>query len=127
MSAWVSPPQPTSSCIVHTTASIAQAASIAALGPNAIIVEEPLLIAGGQRDDGGRRAITEANDGIWRVNSEIRVLHGAAINAARDVYDVIAAGAQGTGSSSAIFAADDPHAVLEEMIRAVRQAWDRTH
>jgi len=40
---------------------------------------------------------------------------------------VIAAGAQGTGSSSAIFTANDPKAMLESMIRAVREAWDLTH
>ncbi len=103
------------------------AASIAELEPNAIIVEEPVLIAGGRRDDTGRRAIAEANESIWRVNRTIRVLHGAGISGARDVYEVIAAGAQGTGSSSAIFAADDPQAMLEDMIRSVREAWDRTH
>ena len=103
------------------------AAEIAALGPDVIIVEEPLLIAGGQRDDEGRRAIAAANEAIWRVNPAIRVLHGAGITGARDVYDVIAAGAQGTGSSSAIFTAGNPKAMLEEMIRSVRDAWDRTH
>lgn len=103
------------------------AASIARLGPNVIIVEEPLLIAGGRRDASGRRAIAEANEAIWRVNPEIRVLHGAGITGAADVYDVIAAGAQGTGSSSAIFTATDPQAMLEAMIRSVREAWDRTH
>ena len=55
------------------------------------------------------------------------MLHGAGISGARDVYEVIAAGAQGTGSSSAIFTADDPLAMLEDMIRSVREAWDRTH
>jgi len=103
------------------------AASVAELGPNVIIVEEPLLIAGGTRDDHGRRAIAAANEAIWRVNREIRVLHGAGITGPRDVYDVIAAGAQGTGSSSAIFTAGNPQAMLEDMIRSVREAWDRTH
>jgi len=103
------------------------AASIAELEPDVIIVEEPLLIAGGSRDDDGRRAIAEANETIWRVNRRIRVLHGAGITGPRDVYDVIAAGAQGTGSSSAIFTASNPQAMLEDMIRSVREAWDRRH
>lgn len=103
------------------------AASIAELGPNVIIVEAPVLIAGGRRDCGGHQAIAAANEAIWRVNPEIRVLHGAGITGAQDVYDVVAAGAQGTGSSSAIFTASDPQAMLEEMIRSVREAWDRTH
>jgi len=103
------------------------AAEIAGLGPDVIIVEEPLLIAGGQRDDKGRRAIAAANEAIWRVNPAVRVLHGAGISGPRDVYDVIAAGAQGTGSSSAIFTAGDPAAMLEAMILSVREAWDRTH
>ena len=103
------------------------AASIAELGPNVIIVEAPVLIAGGRRDCGGHQAIAAANEAVWRVNPEIRVLHGAGITGAQDVYDVVAAGAQGTGSSSAIFTASDPQAMLEEMIRSVREAWDRTH
>jgi pyridoxal biosynthesis lyase PdxS len=37
---------------------------------------------------------------------------------------VIAAGAQGSGSSSAIFTAADPEQMLTKMIRATRQAWD---
>jgi triosephosphate isomerase len=103
------------------------AAEIAALHPAVIIVESPELIAGGRRDDAERRAIAAANEAIWRVDPAVRVLHGAGINDASDVAAVIAAGAEGTGSSSAIFTAADPAAMLEAMIRAVRDAWDRTH
>jgi hypothetical protein len=39
----------------------------------------------------------------------------------------VAAGAQGTGSSSAVFTASYPPAVLEAMIRSVREAWDSRH
>ncbi len=105
----------------------AHAASVAGLGPDVIIVEEPALIAGGARDDAGRRAIAAANEAIWLVNPAIRVLHGAGITGSGDVHDVIAAGAQGTGSSSAIFTADNPQAMLEAMIKAVREAWEQTH
>jgi triosephosphate isomerase len=103
------------------------AVAVARLGPNVIIVEAPLLIAGGTRDRESRRAIAAANEAIWRVDPEIRVLHGAGINTPGDVDDVIAAGAQATGSSSAVCTAPDPAAMLEDMIRSVRDAWDRTH
>jgi triosephosphate isomerase len=103
------------------------AASIAELAPKIIIVEAPVLIAGGQRDAADREAIASTNAAIWRVNPAIRVLHGAGIANAQDVFDVMAAGAQATGSSSAIFTAPDPVAMLESMIRAVRDAWDKTH
>lgn len=102
------------------------AVSIAELSPDIIIVEAPDLIAGGRRDDGNRAAIPVANEAIWSVDPRIRVLHGAGINGPQDVYDVTAAGAQGTGSSSAVFTASDPAAMLEAMIRAMRDAWNGT-
>jgi triosephosphate isomerase len=72
-------------------------------------------------------SIAATDRAIWLVNPEIRVLHGAGIGSARDVFGVIAAGAQATGSSSAIFTAPDPEAVLGEMIKAVREAWEASH
>ncbi len=102
------------------------AVGIARLSPDVIIVESPDLIAGGRRDD-SRGAIAAANEAIRQVDPAIRVLHGAGINGPQDVYDVTAAGAQGAGSSSAIFTAPDPAAMLEAMIKAMRDAWDSTH
>lgn len=103
------------------------AVDIAGLGPDVIIVEDPELIGVGSTPAAARAAVAATNGEIWRVDPGLRVLHGAGIGNARDVYDVIAAGAQGAGSSSAIFTAPDPHAMLEAMIRAVRDAWDSTH
>ncbi|MHB8325762.1 MAG: triose-phosphate isomerase [Candidatus Dormibacteria bacterium] len=102
----------------------AGAANVARLGPNAIIVEAPALIGTGRPANATSSDIAEADGAIWRVNPAIRVLHAAGIGNAKDVYDVIAAGAQGTGSSSAIFTANDPQGVLQAMIRATREAWD---
>ncbi len=104
-----------------------QAAELARLGPDVIIVEAPVLIAGGRRGRDSAAGIAAANEAIWRVDPAIRVLHGAGINGPRDVYDAIAAGAQAVGSSSAIFTAEDPIAMLAAMIRAERDAWDATH
>lgn len=103
------------------------AVSIAQLSPDVIIVESPGLIAGGTRDEDSSGEIAAANAAIWNVDPSVRVLHSAGINGPRDVYEVTAAGAQGTGSSSAIFTASDPAAMLEAMISAMRDAWNSTH
>ncbi len=103
------------------------AARIATLEPNIIIAESPHLIGVGKRGEDDRRVIAEINRAVWQVNPNIRVLHGAGISCGQDVYSIIAAGAQGTGSTSGIIKAKDPLAMLDEMIRSVRAAWDKTH
>lgn len=106
---------------------VQDAVAIAALSPDVIIVEAPELIAGGRRGEGSGAAIAAANEAIWSVDPAVRVLHGAGINGPQDVYDVTAAGAQGAGSSSAVFTATDPAAMLESMIKAMRESWDSIH
>jgi triosephosphate isomerase len=106
---------------------IEQASAIANLQPNIIIVESPDLIGVGKRAEEDAVAIAHINRTIWDINPDIRVLHGAGISSGRDVYQIIAAGAQGTGSTSGIIKARDPFAMLEEMIRSVREAWDHAH
>jgi triosephosphate isomerase len=103
------------------------AVAIAELNPNIIIAESPELIGVGKREEGDADSIAAINQAIWEINPEIRVLHGAGISSGKDVYAIIAAGAQGTGSTSGIIKAPDPFAMLEEMIGSVRQAWDDTH
>ena len=106
---------------------VQDAVSIAELSPDVIIVEAPDLIAGGKRDEASGAAIAAANEAVWRVDPTIRVLQGAGINGPQDVYNVTAAGAQGAGSSSAVFTAPDPAAMLEAMVGAMREAWNNTH
>jgi triosephosphate isomerase len=100
---------------------------IARMNPNIIIAESPDLIGVGKREDNDQQAIAKINRAVWLVNPEIRVLHGAGISSGRDVYDVIAAGAQGAGSTSGIIMAKNPFAMLEEMIRSAREAWNATY
>ncbi len=104
-----------------------QAVSIAHLAPNIIIVESPELIGGGIRAGNNREAVARINNTIWKINPEIRVLHGAGINCGQDVFDIIAAGSQAAGSTSGIIKAPDPYGMLDEMIHAARSAWDQTH
>jgi triosephosphate isomerase len=103
------------------------AVAVARMAPNILIAESPNLIGVGKRGEGDKEAIACINEAVWQINPAIRVLHGAGISCGQDVYDIIAAGAQGTGSTSGIITAQDPFAMLEEMIRSVRLAWDKTH
>ncbi len=100
---------------------------VAHMEPNIIIAESPALIGVGKRSADDQLAIAAINEAVWRIHPDIRVLHGAGIRCGRDVYDIIARGAQGTGSTSGIILSKDPFGMLEEMVRSVREAWDKTH
>jgi triosephosphate isomerase len=103
------------------------AVAIARMDPNIIIAESPDLIGVGKREAEDQQAIAKINHAVWGINADIRVLHGAGISCGQDVYDVIAAGAQGTGSTSGIIKAGDPFGMLEEMVKSAREAWNSTH
>lgn len=106
---------------------VEEAVKVARMSPNIIIAESPELIGVGQRGENDRQVIARLNAAIWDIDPHIRVLHGAGIHDGRDVYNIIAAGSQAAGSTSGILLADDPFAMLEEMIRSVRAAWDAAH
>ena len=61
------------------------------------------------------------------VNPDILVLTAAGIAGGEDVYNTIIAGADATGSSSGVAKAADRPAMVDEMIAAVRRAWDARH
>jgi triosephosphate isomerase len=109
------------------TDNVEQAVAVAQLRPDIVVVESPELIAAGAGHDTTPSVVAAANAAIWNADPDIVVIRGAGIGNAQDVYEVIASGSQGTGSSSALFNADDPFEMLERMIRATREAWDATH
>jgi len=104
-----------------------QAAAVALFSPDIIVAESPTLIEGGNRTKDDESAIIRTNEIIKSVNKDVLVLHGAGIHSAEDVYEIIAAGAGATGSTSAIIKAKDPREMLHDMIKAVREAWDKRH
>lgn len=104
---------------------IEEAQAIAHLSPNIIVAEPTELIGTGQPSD--KKYIMETTAAIKQINPEIKVLQGAGISNGRDVYNVIIAGAEATGTTSGIMKARDPEAMLDEMISAVRMAWDEVH
>ena len=58
-----------------------------------------------------------------RVAPGMPILHGAGISNEQDVYEIIKAGADATGSTSGILQAENPEEMLEKMIQAVERAW----
>jgi triosephosphate isomerase len=107
--------------------SLEDAVAIAKLEPDIIIAEPPELIGVGKRDQEHQQAIQIINSAIWKINPDIKVIHGAGISTGQDVFNVIMAGAQGSGTTSGVFKSQDPFKTLEEMIRSLREAWDITH
>jgi triosephosphate isomerase (TIM) len=104
---------------------IEEAQAIAHLSPNIIVAEPTELIGTGQPSD--KKYIMETTAAIKKINPEIQVLQGAGISNGQDVYNVIKADADATGTTSGIMKAEDPEAMLDEMIKAVRTAWDEVN
>ncbi len=102
--------------------SMAEAARIAALHPDIIVAEPSELIATGVC--AGPDYVAAAMRAVHDVDSHVLVLTAAGIANGKDVYETIAAGADATGSSSGVAKAADRAAMVDEMISAVRRAWD---
>jgi triosephosphate isomerase len=104
------------------TGTVAQAAAAAHLHPDIIVAEPDELIGTGKTSD--LSYIRKTTEIIKAVDPGIFILQSAGISRGSDVYNVIYAGAEATGSSSGIVKADDRAAMVDEMIRALREAWD---
>lgn len=105
--------------------SLADASKIATLNPEIIVAEPSELIGTGVSV--GKEYVEAATKSVKDVNSDILVLTAAGIANGQDVYNTIIAGADATGSSSGIAKATDRAAMVDEMISAVRRAWDERH
>lgn len=105
--------------------SMADASKIATLNPDIIVAEPSELIGTGVSV--GPEYVEAATKCVKNVNPDILVLTAAGISNGTDVYNTIIAGADATGSSSGIAKAADRAAMVDEMIAAVRKAWDERH
>ena len=102
--------------------SMADASKIATLNPDIIVAEPSELIGTGVSV--GPEYVEAATKCVKDVNENILVLTAAGIANGTDVYNTIIAGADATGSSSGVAKAQDRAAMVDEMIAAVRRAWD---
>lgn len=105
--------------------SIREAEAIALFAPNIIVAEPTELIGTEKTSD--KEYVIAITSAIKRINPDIQVLSAAGIKNGQDVYNVIKAGAEATGTTSGIMKAEDPEAMLDEMVYAVRTAWDEVY
>lgn len=105
-----------------------EAAAIAYLNPNIILAEPPELI--GSSTSVGKlqeEFISKTIAAVKKINPKIIIANSAGIRTADDVAQIIRLGAQATGSTSGILKSKDPVKTMEEMIKALKEAWLETH
>ena len=105
--------------------SIEEVKAIAKLGPNILVAEPSELIGTGKPAD--KEYVDEVIRVIREINPDIKPFPSAGISKGQDCYNIIKAGASASGCSSAIAKAENPLALAEEMIAAVRKAYDENH
>ncbi len=103
--------------------SMADASKIASIHPDIIVAEPSELIGTGVSV--GPEYVEAAMNSVKSVDENILVLTAAGISNGNDVYNTIIAGADATGSSSGVVKGGI--AMIDEMISAVRKAWDERH
>lgn len=102
--------------------SIAEIRAVAMLKPDVIVAEPEELI--GKCSGGDISYVGPAVRAVKEIDPEIQVLVGAGIRNGKDVYDVILAGSDASGSSSGVVLAEDRAAMVEEMAEAAVRAWN---
>ena len=102
---------------------VEESMAVACLKPNIVLAESPALIGTGRRSENDSEEIQRINAAIRSIDGELLVLHGAGITDENDVYQIILAGADGTGSTSGVILAADPKQMLRNMIEAASAAY----
>ena len=102
---------------------LAEAKAIAQLHPD-IINPEPSDIIGGGNGVSPMAYVKDSIKVIKEIYDDIMVEQAAGITNGQQVYDFIMAGSQAAGASSGIMNAEDPLAMIDEMIAATRRAAD---
>lgn len=102
--------------------SVEEVKVIARLAPNILVAEPTELIGTGKPAD--KAYVDEVIKVIREINPDIKPFPSAGISKGEDCYNIIKAGSSASGCSSAIAKAKNPLALAEEMIAAVRKAYD---
>ena len=100
-----------------------EAKAIAQLHPD-IINPEPSEIIGGGNGVSPMAYVMDSIRAIKAIDDAILVEQAAGITNGQQVYDFIMAGSEAAGAASGIMNAEDPLAMIDEMIAATRRAAD---
>jgi triosephosphate isomerase len=103
----------------------AEAVQAARLGPTAILLEPPALI--GTAGCTARDWIAPANEAVRRVAPAVLMMHAGGVSTPSIAAAIMAAGADGTGSTSGVIGAANPLGAARSFIAATRAGWDRRH
>ena len=96
-----------------------EAKAIANLHPD-IINPEPSAIIGGGNGVSPMAYVKDSIKDIKEIYSDIMVEQAAGITNGQQVYDFIMAGSEAAGAASGIMNAEDPLAMIDEMIAAIQ-------
>ncbi len=102
--------------------SIEEVKAVAKLAPNILVAEPTELIGTGKPAD--KAYVDEVIRVIREINPDIKPFPSAGISKGEDCYNIIKAGSSASGCSSAIAKAKEPLKLAEEMMAAVRRAYD---
>lgn len=100
--------------------SVEEGEFLAHLEPDVMVCELTSLIGTGKVAD--EDYMRESTAAVKRVSPNTMVLQAAGIHSGQNVYDAIKYGADASGGTSGIVAAEDPFAMVEEMLQALVQA-----
>jgi triosephosphate isomerase len=104
-----------------------EAAALAHLKPTMIMAEPPDLIGGSNPVAKQQEFISATIAAVKHIDRNILIFNSAGIRSEEDAATVIAAGADGTGSTSGVLTTADPIETLRSMVAAVEKAWDARH
>jgi len=103
---------------------VAETRAIAELHPDIINPEPSELIGGTGGGVSDMGYVQEVIREIRKIDPDILIEQAAGITCGQQVYDFIMAGSEAAGAASGIMNAEDPIAMIDEMIAATRRAGD---
>jgi triosephosphate isomerase len=94
----------------------------AELRPTVVLVEPAALI--GTVTDGVRDWIRPTTEAIRSIDPGVLAMHAGGVASPSIAHDIMASGADGTGSTSGVLTAADPLAAATAFVAAARAGWD---